>query len=191
MAYSALTLRDDLAYAQQRYGFKQVILIGHSMGGILSRLQVTNSGRVIWNEVLGSKADRLYAEVSDNSLLKRALIFHANPTVKRVIFVCTPHPGSTLATGGIGRAWQPSDSITVQSCFGYSPIRGCGTRAQQRPTKISRPDEHQRAFPVESTFESAGQTPDRSAAQFHHWRPWPRRYPEQFRRRRPVSELSS
>ena len=102
IAYSALLLRDDLRYAQQRYGFKQVILIGHSMGGILSRMQVTNSGRVIWNEGLGSKADQLYAQVPDDSLVKRALIFGANPTVKRVIFVCTPHRGSTLATGGIG-----------------------------------------------------------------------------------------
>ncbi len=102
MAYSALNLRDDLAYAQQRYGFQQVVLIGHSMGGILSRLQVTNSGRVIWNEVLGPKADPLYAEVPDNSLVKRALIFRANPTVKRVIFVSTPHRGSAIASGGIG-----------------------------------------------------------------------------------------
>jgi pimeloyl-ACP methyl ester carboxylesterase len=102
IAYSALLLRDDLRYAQQRYGFKQVILIGHSMGGILSRMQVTNSGRAIWNEGFGSKADQLYAEVPEDSLVKRALIFDANPTVKRVIFVCTPHRGSTLATGGIG-----------------------------------------------------------------------------------------
>ena len=102
IAYSALLLRDDLRYAQQRYGFKQVILIGHSMGGILSRMQVTNSGRAIWNEGFGSKADQLYAEVPNDSLVKRALIFDANPTVKRVIFVCTPHRGSTLATGGIG-----------------------------------------------------------------------------------------
>jgi hypothetical protein len=102
IAYSALLLRDDLQYAQARYGFKQVILIGHSMGGILSRMQVTNSGRVIWNDVLGSKADRIYAEVPADSIIKRALIFNANPTVKRVIFVSTPHRGSTLATGGIG-----------------------------------------------------------------------------------------
>jgi hypothetical protein len=30
------------------------------------------------------------------------LIFSANPTVRRVIFVATPHRGSSLATGGIG-----------------------------------------------------------------------------------------
>ncbi len=102
ISYSALLLRDDLSYAQKQYGFKQVVLIGHSMGGILSRLQVTSSGREIWDAQFGAKADRLYAEVPAGSDLKRALIFDANPTVKRIIFVSTPHRGSTLASGGIG-----------------------------------------------------------------------------------------
>jgi pimeloyl-ACP methyl ester carboxylesterase len=102
IAYSAYLLRDDLQYAQKLYGFKQIVLIGHSMGGILSQMQVVNAGRVIWDEQLKTKADRLYAQVPADSLVKKSLIFEANPTVKRVIFVSTPHRGSDLATGGIG-----------------------------------------------------------------------------------------
>ena len=52
IAYSALLLRQDLGYAEQTYHFKQAILVGHSRGGIISRLQVTNSGRTLWNGVL-------------------------------------------------------------------------------------------------------------------------------------------
>jgi pimeloyl-ACP methyl ester carboxylesterase len=102
IAYSALLLRQDLAYAQETYHFKQAILIGHSMGGILSRLQVTNTGPVLWDSVFGAKADALYASQPPNSTIKQALIFSANPTVKRVVFVATPHRGSSLSTGGIG-----------------------------------------------------------------------------------------
>jgi pimeloyl-ACP methyl ester carboxylesterase len=102
IAYSSYLLRDDLRYAQKLYGFKQVVLIGHSMGGLLSRMQVTNAGRVIWNEQFKTKADRLYAEVPANSLVKLSLVFEANPRVKRVIFISTPHRGSALASGGIG-----------------------------------------------------------------------------------------
>jgi pimeloyl-ACP methyl ester carboxylesterase len=102
IAYSALLLRQDLAYAEQSYHFKQAILIGHSMGGILSRLQVTNTGRVLWDGVFGPKADALYAPQPPNSVIKQALIFSANPTVKRVVFIATPHRGSSLSTGGIG-----------------------------------------------------------------------------------------
>jgi len=102
IVYSAFLLRDDLRYVQQQYGLTELILIGHSMGGILSRMQVTNSGREIWNEQFKANADKLYAEIPDHSIVKRALIFNANPAVKRVVFVSTPHRGSDLATGGIG-----------------------------------------------------------------------------------------
>lgn len=102
IAYSAHLLRDDLDYAEKVDGFKQVILIGHSMGGILSRMQATNSGRAIWNEQFKANADKLYADIPGDSLVKKSLIFEANPRVKRIIFVSTPHRGSNLATGGIG-----------------------------------------------------------------------------------------
>jgi pimeloyl-ACP methyl ester carboxylesterase len=103
ISFSALKLREDLAFARERYGLQHgVILIGHSMGGLLSQMQVTDSARTIWNEVFGPRAQVLYSQVPDNSRVKRALIFRANPVVKRVIFVATPHRGSGLATGGIG-----------------------------------------------------------------------------------------
>ena len=103
ISFSALQLREDLAFAQQRFGLPRgVVLIGHSMGGLLSRMQVTNSGRTIWNEVFGPRAQELYSEVPNDSRAKRALIFQANPAIKRVIFIATPHRGSSLAAGGIG-----------------------------------------------------------------------------------------
>jgi hypothetical protein len=102
IAYSALLLRQDLGYAEQTYHFKQAILVGHSMGGIISRLQVTNSGRTLWNGVFGPKADTLYASQPNNSTIKQALLFPADPIVKRVIFVATPHRGSSLSTSSIG-----------------------------------------------------------------------------------------
>jgi hypothetical protein len=92
-----------LAFAQERFGLKGgVVLIGHSMGGLLSRMQITNSGRTIWNEVFGPKAQELYVRVPNDSRFKRALVFQANPVIRRVIFIATPHRGSRLAVGGIG-----------------------------------------------------------------------------------------
>ena len=103
ISFSALNLREDLAFAQRRFGLKDgVVLIGHSMGGLLSRMQTTNSERTIWNEAFGPKAQELYLRVPNDSRVKRALIFQANPMVKRVIFIATPHRGSRLAAGGIG-----------------------------------------------------------------------------------------
>jgi hypothetical protein len=86
-----MLLREDLAYAEQTYRFRQAILIGHSMGGILSRLQVTNPRRALWDGVFGAKADALYASQPQDSVVKRALLFSVDPTIKRVVFVATPH----------------------------------------------------------------------------------------------------
>ncbi|MBV9391844.1 MAG: alpha/beta fold hydrolase [Verrucomicrobia bacterium] len=103
ISYSALKLREDLEFAQERYGLRSgVVLVGHSMGGLLSRMQVTNSGRTIWDGVFGRRAQDLYSEIPNNSRVKRALIFQANPRVTRVVFIATPQRGSRLADGGIG-----------------------------------------------------------------------------------------
>ena len=72
------------------------------MGGLLSRMQVTNSGTTIWNEVFGSRAPEVYSQIPNDSRAKRALIFRADPAISRVIFVATPHRGSRLATEQIG-----------------------------------------------------------------------------------------
>ena len=52
--------------------------------------------------MFGAKADQLDAQLPADSIVKRALIVQANPAVKRIIFVSTPHRGSALASGGIG-----------------------------------------------------------------------------------------
>jgi pimeloyl-ACP methyl ester carboxylesterase len=103
ISFSALRLREDLAFAKERFGLQRgVVLVGHSMGGLLCRMQVTNSGRTIWDEVFGPRAQELYSQVPDDSRAKQALIFQTNPAVTRIIFVATPHRGSRLAEGGIG-----------------------------------------------------------------------------------------
>ncbi|MEO6845929.1 MAG: alpha/beta fold hydrolase [Chthoniobacterales bacterium] len=97
---TAMKLREDLATAATHYPLKHnLIIVGHSMGGILTRMQVTDtSNRQLWNGVFGKASDQFYAVFPSNSLIKKALIFKANPYVTRVIYISTPHQGSDLAT---------------------------------------------------------------------------------------------
>jgi pimeloyl-ACP methyl ester carboxylesterase len=100
---SALRLRESLESIYQMYPKTQgMILIGHSMGGIVSRMQAVSTGRALWDAVFKNDADRLYATLPADDLVKRALIFNANPHVKRIVFICVPHRGSYLATNWIG-----------------------------------------------------------------------------------------
>jgi pimeloyl-ACP methyl ester carboxylesterase len=103
IALSALRLRESLAQVYQLYPkTKGMILVGHSMGGLVARLQSTDSERVLWDGVFRNDADRLYATLPPDSLVKKALIFDSNPRVKRIVFICVPHRGSYLATSWIG-----------------------------------------------------------------------------------------
>jgi pimeloyl-ACP methyl ester carboxylesterase len=100
---SALRLRESLARVYQLYPrTKGMILVGHSMGGLVARLQSVKSERVLWDGVFGDDADRLYATLPADSLAKKALIFDSNPRVKRLVFICVPHRGSNLATSWVG-----------------------------------------------------------------------------------------
>ena len=101
--YSALRLREELAKADKLYpGHKPYVLVGHSMGGLLSQAQVTNITRADWERALGPIGMQLFATLQPADLVARATTFKSNPRIKRVVFVCTPHRGSKMASGGIG-----------------------------------------------------------------------------------------
>jgi pimeloyl-ACP methyl ester carboxylesterase len=97
---SALQLREALDDAVKFHGVTQpMILLGHSMGGILSRAQVSGL-------TLEDAQDLLPAVVSlpESSPVRRALVFEPRTDVARAIFLFTPHRGSRLASSGLG-AW--------------------------------------------------------------------------------------
>jgi hypothetical protein len=103
IALSALKLRESLAQVYQLYPkTKNMVLISHSMGGLLSQMQAVTTRRVLWDDVFKGDADRLYAKLPPDNVVKRALIFDANPRVQRIVFICVPHRGSDLATNWIG-----------------------------------------------------------------------------------------
>src|SRR5438132_3095546 len=102
--YSALRLREELAKADQLYpNHKPYIVVGHSMGGMLTHDQVVTVNEGMWDKALGQNARSFFKENSGNSLIVRATTFRANPRIKRVVFICTPHRGSDLASNGIGK----------------------------------------------------------------------------------------
>ena len=102
--YSAMLLRQDLDRIDQTYpNHKKLVLIGHSMGGLVSRLMVTDAGMTFWDKYFGKPPDQVPMNAKDKQLLESALIFEHRPDVSRVIFFSTPHRGAGLATNWIGR----------------------------------------------------------------------------------------
>jgi pimeloyl-ACP methyl ester carboxylesterase len=102
--YSAMLLREELERIDKAYpNHKKIVLIGHSMGGLVSRLMVTDANLTFWNEFFGKPPEEVPMDPADKQLLERALIFQHRPDVSRVIFISTPHRGSAIASNWIGR----------------------------------------------------------------------------------------
>ena len=109
---AAAGLRDTLAQAGQTFrmadgsadpAFSKMVLLGHSMGGLLSHSMAVNSDQKFWelNTYVPIDAIKGPPEVIDE--LKRYMFFQAQPFVRRVVFLATPHKGSELSRGVVGR----------------------------------------------------------------------------------------
>ncbi len=98
ITYSASKLRDELKAAEETFGqMDQMVFVGHSMGGLLTRLQIISPGRVLWDAQFDDKADELYRTLPSDHLARRLLLFEANPDIERAVFISTPHRGSRMA----------------------------------------------------------------------------------------------
>ncbi len=107
---SAARLRSSLEEAQKTFdpdnndpGFNRMVLVGHSMGGLLSRMQVIDSGDAFWRTWFKLPPEQVPLDGETGRQMRESLLFTANPKVKRVVFIATPHRGSEIADGWIGQ----------------------------------------------------------------------------------------
>jgi pimeloyl-ACP methyl ester carboxylesterase len=102
--YSAALLRQQLDAALKKFPQrKKMILIGHSMGGLLSRLMITDPGDRLWRKMFGKPPELTHLRRESKKILTASFLFKSRPEVGRVIFIATPHRGSKIASGIIGR----------------------------------------------------------------------------------------
>jgi len=102
--YAAALFRHDLDGIEHAFpNHKRIVLIGHSMGGLICRLIITDAGDKIWRTFFATPPAKTPLASDTRKLLEEALVFNHRSDVQRVIFISTPHRGSELATGWIGR----------------------------------------------------------------------------------------
>jgi pimeloyl-ACP methyl ester carboxylesterase len=102
--YSAAIMRRELDGIQQRFGIRgPIILVGHSMGSLISRLMVTDTGDKIWVKFFGKPSEQMTLASDTRRMLEESLIFRRREEVARVIFIAGPHRGSDLAANWVGR----------------------------------------------------------------------------------------
>lgn len=103
--YSAALLRRDLDDIKCKCPAlkRGAVFIGHSMGGMICRLLVTDARDKIWRDLFGTSPAKTPLTAETRRLFEDLLIFNHRSEVKRVIFISTPHRGSDLASSFFGR----------------------------------------------------------------------------------------
>jgi pimeloyl-ACP methyl ester carboxylesterase len=99
---SLLNVVADLDPEKKDAGLQQMVVIGHSQGGLLTKMMVIDPGTRFWDAVFTVPPDELDVTAETRDFLKNALIFKPLPFVRRVVFVATPHRGSYQALGFFG-----------------------------------------------------------------------------------------
>jgi pimeloyl-ACP methyl ester carboxylesterase len=104
----------------QAVAANNMILVGHSMGGIISKTFVQNSGTALWDTTFYRPAAELLVDADTRQTLQDIFIFAAKPYVKAVVFIDTPHRGAATADGWIGRLASAMITLpkAVKNVFG-------------------------------------------------------------------------
>lgn len=110
---AAASLRDSLLETQRLFDtpgtetpqreFESMVLVGHSMGGLLSHFMAVESGAKLWELSSDKSFDEIVGPPEILAELKRSCFFEPLPFVKRVVFLATPHRGSEYSRRLVGQ----------------------------------------------------------------------------------------
>jgi hypothetical protein len=70
-----------------------MVVIGHSQGGLLTKLISIDSGTKIWDAISDKPVDELNLKPETKKLLKESVFVRHLPFIETVIFIATPHGG--------------------------------------------------------------------------------------------------
>jgi hypothetical protein len=119
---AALSLRQSLRETRQKFdprgtdlALDQMVILGKSTGGQVTRMLVEPSGELLWNAIFTRPIDQVCATPELLAQLAETFFFQPEPYVRRVIFVATAHRGNQagahpLARFGVGLI-QPNNPL--------------------------------------------------------------------------------
>jgi pimeloyl-ACP methyl ester carboxylesterase len=110
---------------------RNVVLIGHSQGGLLARLMVTDSDTRFWDAAVKVPFEQLEMTPATRALFEKTMFFTPLPFVTRVVFIATPHRGSFRVSTFVQNLVQRL--ITLPATV----VEGVAEATQRNPEAVS------------------------------------------------------
>lgn len=119
--FSAKLLRDNLEGLNRHFDpnnhdvpSRNMVAIGHSMGGIICRTLITDIGDRGWKAISNKNFEDLDLPPDKKEQLRKVVFFKPMPEVKRVVFICAPLRGAHMADSFIGRIGKMLVSLPLK-----------------------------------------------------------------------------
>lgn len=105
--YSASLLRKELDTADKLFpNKKDMVIVGHSMGGMISRLMVTDAEDKIWRNMFGKSPAETPIIGQSRDILEDSVVFNHRDEINTAIFIAAPHRGSEISNNFFGRTFS-------------------------------------------------------------------------------------
>lgn len=165
------SIREMLAFRQKNGATDSgMVLVGHSMGGLLSKAVTQHGGDEQWNRLFKVPIEELRVSGEQKEILREMVYYEPIPEIETVVFCSTPHRGSKIAANPgarlVGNLIQVpvqlaklSKDIVSQSQYALTPL---GLElAKNRTTSLEQLSSNSR-LPAEYLFQ-----PLNPAVEFH------------------------
>jgi pimeloyl-ACP methyl ester carboxylesterase len=104
IAFSAAGLRDELVQVRndcdpyrRNEKLDEMVVVGHSMGGLMSHMLTIDSGSRLWKSVSGKDVDEMQISPDVKNEIQRVFFFQSNPSVERIVTIASPYGGSSFS----------------------------------------------------------------------------------------------
>lgn len=160
---SAELLRDQLAAVRAVYDpdgndplSRDLVVVGHSMGGILTHTLITEFGDNLWKEYSEVPFTELQAAEEEKERIRKLIYFEPDPGVTRAVYYSTPHRGSVMANKSIAGMVSRAAKLPANVVQFTSDLLGPQAQAESifpAPAKVTSMNSLQPGSPVLSAMD--------------------------------------
>jgi pimeloyl-ACP methyl ester carboxylesterase len=174
IAYSRQLILEKLKAVRENYdpqgrdlASREMVVIGHSMGGVLSRSLITDVGDRFWTAISSKDFSEVKLSPGKREEVRELVFFKPVPQVKRALFFSAPHRGAEMADGWIGRLGAALVRLPVTIVKAQINLVTLNAGLLRDPESLRRPNSIRSLSPGAPIYKALNSSPFVPGVPFH------------------------